>query len=236
MTDALRHGLFFVVGNHRGGTTLLQSMLSSHSRITVPPETQFFLEVWPQRERFGGLASEAERRDAAAFLSSRECSARDLGIAPEAVLAQLPDPARPEDLFVALLAAWSEARGKPRVGEKSPGHIQCVPLLAELFPEARFIACLRDPRAVVSSELRASWGARSADQVGRRWSRVVDAHEQLVRTLPPERYHLVQYEALVREPEGRLRALCAFLDEPFGQRHHSFDLLKVFETKLHWLG
>ena len=36
----IRDGLFFIVGHHRGGTTLLQSMLSSHSEITIPPETE----------------------------------------------------------------------------------------------------------------------------------------------------------------------------------------------------
>ena len=81
----VRDGLFFVVGHHRGGTTLLQSMLTCHSRMTVPPETQFFLEVWPKRRRFGDLADAANRRRLVAFLQSIDCSVRDLRQRPRSV-------------------------------------------------------------------------------------------------------------------------------------------------------
>ncbi len=213
---SLRRGLFFIVGHHRGGTTLLQAMLSSHSRITVPPETQFFLEFWPRRHRFAPLSEPQARAAAAAFLCSRDSSARDLGLSPAAILAELEPAARaPADLFVALLRAWARRRGKPRAGEKSPGHIHCVGLLARLFPEARFFCCLRDPRAVVASELSAQWGARSADQIARRWQRVLAAHRALERSLAPERYLPVRYETLVAEPEAVLREICARLGEDF---------------------
>ncbi len=36
--ETLESGLFFIVGTGRCGTTLLQSMLSQHSRILVPLE------------------------------------------------------------------------------------------------------------------------------------------------------------------------------------------------------
>jgi len=51
----IREGLFFIVGNHRGGTTLLQSMLTSHSELSIPPETGFFEEIWTRRSNFGDL-------------------------------------------------------------------------------------------------------------------------------------------------------------------------------------
>jgi hypothetical protein len=210
----LREELFFVVGHHRGGTTLLQSMLSSHPRLTLPPETQFFLEVWPRRERLGDLSDPAARRRVAAFLRSEECSARDLGLDPLEVLEALP-AGRPDyaDLFAALLEVWARSRGKPRAGEKSPGHIHCVPLLAGLYPKARFLACLRDPRAVASSERRAEWGTRSLDKIASRWRRVFDQHERLSCTLPGDRYQMVRYEDLVARPEETLARVCAFLGE-----------------------
>ncbi len=176
----VRDGLFFIVGHHRAGTTLLQSMLSTHSQITVPPETQFFLEVWPRRERLGDLCDAEAWKRVSQFLQSSDCSIRDLKLEPEEVLASLrslrietPDYA---DLFVAVLATWARPRGKRRVGDKSPGHMHSVPVIAELYPRSKFIAVLRDPRAVVSSERSAAWGARSVDQIARRWRRVVDRH------------------------------------------------------------
>ena len=32
---------FFIIGVHRSGTTLLRYMLSSHSRMYIPPESDF---------------------------------------------------------------------------------------------------------------------------------------------------------------------------------------------------
>jgi hypothetical protein len=210
----LREELFFVVGHHRGGTTLLQSMLSSHPRLTLPPETQFFLEVWPRRARLGDLSDPAARRRVAAFLGSERCSVRDLGLDPGEVLAALP-AGRPDysDLFAALLEVWARSRGKPRAGEKSPGHIHCVPLLAGLYPKARFVACLRDPRGVAASELHAEWGTRSVDKIASRWNRVFDQHQRLARALPAERYLMLRYEDLVARPEAELARVCAFLGE-----------------------
>jgi hypothetical protein len=93
--------------------------------------------------------------------------------------------------------------------------MQCVPIIAELYPRAKFIASLRDPRAVVSSELNAEWGALSVDQIARRWRRVVDCHRELERSLPADRYMMLRYEDLVRQPEENLRRVCAFLGESF---------------------
>ena len=213
---AIRDGLFFVVGNHRGGTTLLQSMLNAHPAITLPPETQYFQEVWPKRASLGDLATPAGRERAIDFLGSVDCSIRDLKLDPAAIAAELPATgADYADLFIALLAAWARPRQKTRVGDKSPGHIHCVAEMARSFPNARFIASLRDPRAVVSSELGAVWGARSVDQIGRRWRRVIEAHRQLERSMSPNRYTMLRYEDLVTDPEPTLRRLCAFLGEDF---------------------
>jgi len=211
----IRDGLFFIVGHHRGGTTLLQSMLSSHSRITIPPETQYFLEVWPRRERFGELGDDATRKRIANFLQSQDCSMRNLKLDFDKVAAELRSNADYSDLFVAMLTVWAKSRDKPRVGDKSPGYMRSVPFIAELYPKAKFIASLRDPRAVVNSELNAKWGALSVDQIARRWRRIVECHYELERSLSPDRYLMLRYEDLVRDPEQNLRRVCEFLGEPF---------------------
>ena len=51
--SSYRDGLFFVVGNSRAGTTLLQAMLTSHSRLTIPPESHYFAELPGIKQRFG---------------------------------------------------------------------------------------------------------------------------------------------------------------------------------------
>jgi hypothetical protein len=211
----IRNGLFFIVGHHRGGTTLLQSMLNTHSQITIPPETQYFLEVWPRRGRLGDLGETAARKRVANFLRSQDCAMRDLKLDFDEVLTSLGSNPDYADLFAVVLTAWAKSRGKPHVGDKSPGHINFVTVIAELFPQAKFITSLRDPRAVVNSELNAKWGARSVDQIARRWRRVVNRHFELERALSSDRYLMLRYEDLIRQPEENLRRICAFLGESF---------------------
>jgi hypothetical protein len=103
-----------------------------------------------------------------------------------------------------------------RVGEKTPRHEQDVPRIASLFPDARFIHVHRDPRDVVASIRGMEW--RSSDSVGalaRECRRTYRRQAGFARQLGPERYAVVRYESLVTEPEGVLRRLCDFLEEPF---------------------
>ena len=229
MTDSdalkreIRRGLFFVVGHHRGGTTLLQSMLNAHSALTIPPETQFFLEIWPRRQQWGDLRNSKVRDRVLDFLGSRECSIRDLKLSRQALAAALAAESDYEDLFVTILSVWASERGKRRAGEKSPGHIHQVLEIAQSFPEARFLSMLRDPRAVVSSELTATWGARSVDQIARRWKRVAMRHRELEQCLPRDRYLALHYEDLLSEPERVLREVCDFLGEPFEDSMLRYD-------------
>ena len=212
-----RDGLFFLVGNHRGGTTLLQSMLSSHSALTLPPETSYFLQVWPRRTQWGDVRDEQRWRQMLHDLASDRFATGDLQFAPERIgeLLSSPEVRSADSLFVTLLADYAAQRGKRRAGDKSPQHIFCVPLLAELFPQAKFITILRDPRAVAASELRTTWGSRSVGRIVRKWNRVVDQHVRLQQQLPASRYHFVQYETLVTQPAVVLQRVCDFLGEEF---------------------
>jgi hypothetical protein len=93
--------------------------------------------------------------------------------------------------------------------EKTPGHLMGLKAIRETFPDARFVALLRDPRDVVSSVKR-----RTGDlQTGIKWWR--QAGERLVIELSgkfgAKPIHLVRYESLVDRPGEELDRLCRFL-------------------------
>ena len=214
--QTIRDGLFFIVGPHRSGTTLLQAMLSSHSRLTVPPETGYFDQVWPRRAHLGPLTDAGNLARVGRFVTSRDCAVSDLHVDWSQVTAAVAaSPGGYEDLFVAILALYARSRGKRRVGEKSPRHLFAIPELSRLYPQARFLCLIRDPRAVVRSERETSWGSQSVLRITRRWCRVVDAAEKFSQSLPANRFRLVSYEDLVTNPETQLRSICQFLGETF---------------------
>lgn len=214
--QTIREGLFFIVGPHRAGTTLLQAMLSSHSALTIPPETGFFDQVWPRRRSLGPLAGAANQDRVGQFVNGPDCSVSDLGLDWLTVMRTLTDTRRGyDDLFVALMALHANRRGKRRAGEKSPRHLFAADEMIRLYPQAKFLCLIRDPRGVVCSERGTSWGSQSVCRVTRRWCRVVDEATRLKSDWPTGRFHIVRYEDLVSQPETTLRAICQFLGESF---------------------
>jgi len=47
--------------------------------------------------------------------------------------------------------------GKPRFGDKTPGHAVCLPEIFTDFPDARVVHVVRDPRETVQSLQRMPW-------------------------------------------------------------------------------
>jgi len=231
----LARGLFFIVGCGRSGTTLLQVMLGNHPEITLPNETGFYSLLWRRnRRRLGELANARDFRR-----GFEHCMdfwrVRELELDRERVwqLCQ-GQPTSWETLFLALLAALAERRGATRVGEKSPGHFQHLTLLAERFPEARFIHLIRDPRAVACSYYR-TFGIKAIGAKCRRWREAIEQH-RLHSAALGARYAAVRYEDLVRAPEPTLRALCAFLGCEFSPdmlAHHERQHLGFAAHQMH---
>jgi hypothetical protein len=123
---------------------------------------------------------------------------------------------------------YGRSRGKPLVGDKSPGYVRQVARLHALWPEARFVHLIRDGRDIWLSV--AGW--KKADRsVGRFatwtedpvattalwWERNIRLGREAGASLGPSLYHEVRYEDLVENPARVCRALCAFLGLPFDE-------------------
>jgi hypothetical protein len=227
--EAVREPIF-VVGPGRSGTTLLRSLLSAHSRLAVPPETHFLANAarW-------GLGRSGEPADFEAFWQALTSGMRfrDLGV-DAGRCRELIEAQRARSfaaVFRAMLAAYAEAAGKPRAGEKTPGHVAYLRTLFDWFPDARILVTKRDPRAVVASQLKTEYVRRHmrpaslrdglvagtrAEQVAcfaDHWARIF---EQSLAPFPDDpRVRIVVYESLIADPEGQVREICRFVGEAF---------------------
>ena len=135
-------------------------------------------------------------------------------------------------LFTALLQAHAARRGKPIFGEKTPAHFRWAETLLEWYPRASVVHMLRDPRAVYRSQLKRLARDTTARfyrvlghvpplakawilvEVAWVWSSAVARHRRLARRYP-DRYRLVRFEDLVREPASEIERLCEFLGVEF---------------------
>jgi len=109
-------------------------------------------------------------------------------------------------------------RAARRLVLKSPPHTARVPVLLEMFPDARFIHIVRDPYVVFNStvNLWKSLGRKHGLQVPRddaairekvfREFRVIyERLEEARPHIPAGRFHELKYEDLVRDPAAELR-------------------------------
>jgi hypothetical protein len=232
------HRPVFIVGPGRSGTTLLRSLLATHPRLAVTPETHF-LHLAARASGRPRHRKPAERPpDFETFWSGYIRTRRflDLKVDPQLCRSHLSDETSPRyrDIFAAVLFEFGKVAGKARVAEKTPGHVYYLPTLWEWFPEARVLLLQRDPRAVVASQLRSPWVARQLTPTswrhgfleGSRARQVAHyahdwhtIHGQIApRWWADERLKVVAYETLVADPEAELRAICDHLGEDYDPR------------------
>lgn len=182
----------FLVGFPRSGTTLLENVLAAHPEVVSLEEKD-------------SLASAS-----AAYFGSNEGLQR---------LAQLSsgEAARQRDAYWSFVRSFGiQPRGKVFI-DKMPLASVALPVVSKLFPNARILFAVRDPRDVVLSCFRRRFGMNASmyqlltlDGAAAYYDAVMGLSE-IYRGLLPLPQHIVRYESLVEEFEGTARAACEFL-------------------------
>ncbi len=222
--------IIFVGGAPRSGTTLVQNMLDSHPEIVGPPE---FLHL-PQ-------IIELHRKMKQALMKESDPSGP-----PEVDVDRCV-----REMIVDFLLPYADRAGCRFLSEKTPENVLAFDGLLDLFPAARFIHVVRDPRAVVASLLAVARRSRAKQlRPPSHTANTVLATEYTRRCLDagfraaaraPERVHTVVYERLVEEPGHETRALCSFLGLPWsadmmtpGNKRHEGEEVMTARTNEIW--
>jgi hypothetical protein len=223
----------FVVGCPRSGTTLLQRILDHHPLLAVANDTHFIPRC---------LEKSAPTRIADA-IAGREVPLTTeliggvrgyhrlhrLGLGEEQFVRAAEQASSYQDYVTAVYSSFARSKGKRLGGEKTPDYVRRIPLLAGLFPGARFVHIFRDGRDVALSTL--NW-ARESKGPGKLdlwreepvatcalwWDWQVQSGREAGALLGPARYLEVRYEALVSDPAEETRRVTDFLELPYESR------------------
>ncbi|MFO8100161.1 MAG: sulfotransferase [Salinibacter sp.] len=219
---------FFIVGASRSGTTLLRLMLNAHSQIGIPRELKYFHTVNdtvdPQSWR-DEVSDESYRQLVRHYLKSRsDLFSDDLGSLEAMVLGD--DERTLRGPYRVLMEYWSRTLNKPRWGEKTPHNLFYVDVISDMFPGAKFIHVVRDPRAVAQSMNSIEYYSGETVFNALNWRRSIRAGENMLQqTLASDQQCTIKYEDLVSSPEATLRTVCHFLEESYEP-----SMLRFYET------
>ena len=214
----------FIVGCPRSGTTLLQRMVNAHPDIAVTPESHWIPRLYTKP---WALTSEGfVKRKLIRRLLGHPKFAR-LKISPEEICNLNGNGHRLtySELVSRIFNLYGERQGKPLVGDKTPDYVRSIETLHSLWPTARFVHVIRDGRDVALSMMDwakfrpkpgdfATWQEDRVSTAALWWEMNVRLGRKAGKSLGPNLYYEVRYEALVKRPEEETAALCAFLGVP----------------------
>jgi hypothetical protein len=224
--------VFSIFGSPRSGTTLLASIVSLHSQLYIPDETDFIVPVAFVIDRIRDpIAGKRVILDLI-FNSNRFMRLRESISNGEIETAVMSADYSLYDIIDGIFRQISRVHGVKLAGDKSPNDIHYVwKLIKNGYFEhgIRVIHLVRDVRAVVESLQRMNWmNPLDPVEYARFWvfSNML-LHQYLKNR---ENYLLVKYEHLVKDPETEVRKICRHLDVPFEPQMLSNDRGWQYDT------
>ncbi len=200
-SEAFTH--VFLVGFPRSGTTLLEQVLASHPDVMAMDERTCLMD------------------SAAEFFSSNAGLDR---------LAAMPDHALGpwRQAYWNRVAESGFAPSKPVFIDKMPLNAVFLPLIAKLFPRAKILFALRDPRDVVLSCFRRRFAMNAGMYEFTSLETTTAYYGAVMRLMEIYRQKLVldlaetRHESLVTDFESEARRICDFLGLEFRDEMRTF--------------
>lgn len=219
----------FVVGPPRSGTTLTARLLGGLPDLFMPGETHFLEDIYRRRESAAGLSQRLPyiltglRTLYGRFNEPADQQRIDTLWEAGAFEPQLSRCRTYREVFEAFMTLQAMSAGKRRWGNQVPRDVFELDTIFGMFPDARVIACIRDPRDFLVS-YRDKWTISTEGARLRRlyhpvltsylWKAsaraILDGKSRFASAV-----HVLRYEDLVGEPASHLQRLCAFIGEEF---------------------
>ena len=221
----------FIAGQAKSGTTLLASLLDNHPELLVlPEETAYFPTVLTKyaprgrRAQFDYLTRES--RSNVLFGGHSIRGKRDYADFPREKFLETFERAAfdkiESDLLVQMIEAYAAVSNIPldrikRWIEKTPANRDHASAILSIFPNARILVTMRDPRAILAAQIAIT------EKRGRKDFSIyyVIAHwrvaAKLVRRILSREIGglVVRYDDLATDPSPTMKKVCDYLEIAF---------------------
>jgi hypothetical protein len=218
--------VYFIVGPHRAGTTYLQTLIGSMPAVGTCQETHFFCRVLPYLKELQDVVK-------------REVSFSDVKNAIIKIMFLGEDIVDFWDDCEAAFLSGGYSRllkylmfnlatkNNDEVNvllEKTPSHLMHIKEISEVFPKAKFIIIVRDPRAIAASFLKYLPHLGQEDRYSYllKEVRYLNSFFRVISTIKQKSSNnikIVKYENVVHDEKSELNDLCSFLGIDFAENY-----------------
>lgn len=209
----------FIMGKERSGTTLLQTFLNGHPNIVAPPEFEFVVLLYP---RFGKIKKWSEKtvHDFITELYREPWISKIWRVDREKLTSMLMAIKDNADYASVCKVVYYYMRENKEdiilISDKNPIYVLFIKTILKIFPEAKFIHLVREPRDNVNSHLK-SFKINNLRYIAMKW-RYYNGILNKAKIRMPARFHTVIYEHLVEKPEVEMKKLCLFLGVTYTEK------------------
>jgi len=204
---------YFLVGAERSGSTMLRLMLDHHPEIFFHHEFEYSVNQIDFKGQFPGIEDYRE------FLDSDRIFKSDGIIIPEF------------DNYVEIVKSFlvqlhDKNMQKHICGATVHHNFQFLSLI---WPNAKYIHLIRDPRDVTVSYVKKGWAGHvwtAADM----WLLTENIWQDFSQKLSDENFINVYYEDLVRNPEVELSKICQFIGVSYSKEMLNYAGSSTFSS------
>lgn len=205
---------FFIVGTERSGSSLLRSILGNHSEINIIPNDGNFFGFY---DKFKGKSLNKKEK---IFLVNRikekgkKLDKWNLDWGKIIAEVKKNEYHQIEDIIKIIWEEhWNNSKGSIKAFKKPYAELY-FKLILSLYPDALFIAIIRDPRAVYASRKYYKRRDKTINFKGLLSIYKWNQSEREIRRMKAKlknRVKIVKYENLVQSPFEIIKEICNFL-------------------------
>jgi len=202
----------FLISSERSGSNLITRLLDAHPRVCGPAPSHLVRLLAGRADRFGDLRDD----NAWTRLLTFAVDLLETNLVPwrtdwtvAALKRQVPVRSL-ASLVRTVVEAEARAHGADVLFLKENRLHRVLPFVLHAFPDARFVALVRDPRDMALSWKSSAVLRGDVVRAAEVWREDQAALLTLLGQMPRS-IHLLTYEALVQDAPAALADVCAFL-------------------------
>lgn len=234
----MNNSILFIVGQQRSGTTLLRLMLTSHPKISIPPESRFIIESHDLLKKNDKLQILEALN--IVLLQNKKFAEWNLNKKGLNDILVNNNHINEREIYLLIYNLYRKQYFPKAnlIGDKNPSYLFEIKKLKRLFPQSRFLVLYRNPYAVFSSQKTAfvNWGSNNSPlyQTKLETSKIVSI---LKLHKYNKRFYFLKYETLISNPKAELVKICKWLTIDFDKNMLNYaknaDLIPLNRKEWH---